>query len=89
MNEQEYLEISAPIMRDKRPLSVNIQIRDAWILVGGLQLATRHPELTEPMKSMLGVIARHFQGAITRLYPEAQPLLEMGWDSEYDVESED
>lgn len=89
MNDQQFIDATAKVMSDKTPLSLTIQIRDAWLLVSGLQLATRHPMVTEPMKGLLETIARQFQGVIVKAHPEAQPLLEMGWDSEYDVESED
>lgn len=88
MNEQQFLQTTAKVMTDKTPLSLTIRIQDAWLLVSGLQLATRHPGVTDQMKELLEAIARQFQGAIVQAHPEAHPLLEMGWDSTYDMESE-
>lgn len=86
MNEQQFLGITRRVMSDDRVLPVEISIKEAWLLISGLQLATRHPEISEHMRNALTDIARQFQGAITDLHPEAQAPLEMGWNSAHDVQ---
>lgn len=90
MNDEQAMEIVRECMTDERPLTVNITIKDAWLLVSAIQLATRHPELSVYTKDSLFSTARQFQTAIENVHWEAHELMEMGWDTQYDgVESLD
>lgn len=84
MNDREATEIVGKCMTDETPLTVNIMIKDAWLLVSAIQLATRHPELSVWMKDSLFNSAEKFQVAVENLHPEAHELIEMGWDKRYD-----
>lgn len=86
MDEKKYVEITAKVMSDKTPLQVDIDIMSAWLLVSSLQLAVKHPGLSNPMKTMLTRIARTFQARIAEHHPEADELLNMGWNEAYDVD---
>lgn len=88
MNEQRFLELTAEIMTDTALLPVTIQIKEAWMLIGGLQLSTRHPGLSKVMRESLVSIAQQFQAAIVERHPGANPLLNMGWDEHFDAEKE-
>lgn len=90
MNDEQAMEIVRECMTDERPLVVNITIKDAWLLVSAIQLATRHPELSVYMKDSLFSTARQFQTAIEAVHAEAHELMEMGWDTQFDgIESLD
>lgn len=85
MNEQQFVQLAAQVLSDDRTLPVEIRIKEAWLLVSGLQLATRHPDISTHMRQALIDIARQFQSAIAEVHPEAQQALEMGWDQTKDV----
>lgn len=89
IDEERYVEITAKVMTDDTLLPVSIHIKEAWMLIGGLQLATRHPGLSPVMRAALENIARQFQLSIVDLHPEAKPLLDMGWDERFDVDKRD
>lgn len=84
MNGRDAIEIVRECMTDERPLDVKITVKDAWLLVSALQLATRHPELSMYMKDALFSTARQFQVAIEAVHGEAHELIEMGWDTRFD-----
>lgn len=84
MNDRQAEEIVRTCMTDERPLSVNITVKDAWILVSAIQLATRHPALSIYMKDSLFSSARMFQQQVEAAHPESHELIEMGWDIRFD-----
>lgn len=88
MDEKKHWEVTERVMLDKTPLTVDIDIQSAWMLVSALQLTTRHPEISDVMKGILTKIARQFQGRIVETHPEAEELLEMGWNEAYDVDED-
>lgn len=83
-DQQAYIEIAQRCMTDEQPIAVTTKIKEAWILVSALQLAYRHPGLTPTMAGAIEQIGRQYQAAITQAHPDAAPLLEMGWDSQFD-----
>lgn len=87
MNGKLYKDyvLTARVMQDEKPVNLTINLGSAWILVTGIQLATRHPDINEPMKAMLTAVARQFQDVIIEVHPEVEDLLERGWDATYDV----
>lgn len=88
MDEQKYIEITKKVMSDKSPLMVDIDIMSAWLLVSGLQLTVKHPALSEHMKKALTGLAHQFQARIIEVHPEAEELIEMGWNEAYDVDED-
>jgi len=78
------MQIVRKCMTDERPLTVNITIKDAWLLISGLQLAIRHPELHGNTKDNLFSTARQFQIAIEAAHPESHELIDMGWNAAFD-----
>lgn len=84
MNEKEFMKVAGPAMSDETLLPVTIPIKEAWLLVSGLQLAARHPRISLPMRRTLIAIARQFQQAIEEIHPEAHEALEMGWNTKHD-----
>ncbi len=86
MDEEKYVEILKEVMSDDSPLTVKMDIMQAWMLVSGLQLLTRHPEVNQQLKDMWTHTARQFQEAILEQHPEAEELIEMGWNTDFDVD---
>lgn len=66
-------------MSDETPLPVTISIKQAWLLISGLQLAVRHPEMSDLMRQDLEHIGKQFQQPIIELHPECYLLIEHGW----------
>lgn len=88
MNKEKYVEITQKVMSDKTPLQVDIDIMSAWLLVSGLQLTVKHPAVSDIVKSELTEIAHQFQARIVEAHPEAEELLDMGWDEQFDVDED-
>ena len=88
MDEQFFMEQTRRVMSDNTPLPVTINIQEAWLLISGLQLASRHPGISPYMKSALENIGRQFQQAIVERHPQAAELIEFGWNPEMDVPQE-
>lgn len=64
------------------PILVNIPRQSALAVVGLVQLATRHPGISEMMEA----IAREFVNAVSQQVPPAiADLMERGWDAQEDV----
>lgn len=76
--------ITRKAMSDDTPIAIDLVIHQAWMIIGGLQLTLRHPELPDTSRTMLTTIARTFQAGIVAVHPETEELLEMGWHEEYD-----
>ena len=89
LSEQRFVELTAKVMSDETPLPVTIQIKEAWMLISGMQLCSRHPGLSRIMRDSLEHIGRQFQQSIVELHPEANPLINMGWDERFDVDRSD
>lgn len=89
MDEQTALGIMRKVMPDEKPLLLEMRVREAWFMVSALQLASRHPAMSDAQKAQLLVVGQQLQDAIVERHPEAEVVLEMGWDEQYDVEGED
>jgi hypothetical protein len=46
------------------PVLIELQPIEAWVLLGQLQLALRHPENTGPSAKITRVLARHIQARV-------------------------
>jgi hypothetical protein len=86
LSEEQYAVIAAAVMSDEAPITVTISIKDAWILIGVLQLAHRHPGLGRLMKNAVKRYADQFSDPIIGRHPEARALIRHGWNPAYDVE---
>lgn len=80
------LQIAAQVITDKTPVRVHIEVKDLWLIVVGIQLASRHPEVSVVVKEMWEYLARYFQSMIVEIHPEAESVIEKGWHPEHDVE---
>lgn len=84
MNDEKAMQIVADCLSDETHLTVNITIKDAWLLLSGIQLATRHPDLSVYMKDSLFESGLKFQEMVEAVRPEAHEFIEMGWDKRLD-----
>ncbi len=84
-HDPNLIRVTSEVLTDETDLVVEMKIMHAWLLISALQLATRHPDLSDYMVTMLVTIANQFEEAIIDLHPGAQRLIEMGWDSTFDV----
>lgn len=89
MNEARYLAVTGQVMSDNTELMPIIHIKEAWLLISGLQLASRHPQVSGLMKQQWRDIADQFAEEIIRLHPEAETVIDIGWDETHDVEAEE
>ena len=74
------------LMADDRLVALSISVADLWIVVTTLQLAWRHPGLSQPMKQQIEDFTRQISTPLLLLHPEMRNLLEKGWQEEHDVE---
>lgn len=84
--EKRRLKVTAEVMQDNSPVIVDIDIAGAWMIVAALQAVTRYSNLGDYMIVKLTEIARLFQSMIVTAHPEAEELLEAGWNPEMDIE---
>ncbi len=81
----EYEAVFRQVYEDQRELPINIPFGQAWFLVTRLQLASRHPNLSDFQRNQIIELGKQFQSGIARDYPAADSILEMGWDSYFDA----
>lgn len=60
----------------------------AFMLIGHLQLALRHPNNTGASAAFARQFADNLANAICHYIPEARELIEQGWNPGYDVTRE-
>lgn len=68
------------------PLQLELKPSTVLLLVAQLQLALRHPQNTGPSAVRMRELAHWLEEQIERLEPDLQPILELGWDPDYDQE---
>lgn len=89
VTEEQARTIVAQALSDETPLLLSIRIRDAWMILSCLQLTDRHPGISAATRRFVHQVGRQLQAAIVRVHPEADAIIEMGWDPEMDVLSGD
>jgi hypothetical protein len=85
MDERRAMMITEQLMTDKHPMWVTITIADIWLVIGALQLVVRQSELSDALKQRCEGIGRQLQDGVTERHPIAEQLLEMGWDTDFDM----
>lgn len=85
MEEEQFQEIAGRVMQDRSLVTININVMELWLVVSNLQLASRHPGISQVMKDHIRHIGDQMINAICVFHPDAREPLDMGWDTQYDV----
>jgi hypothetical protein len=70
--------------KEQPPIDFRASRVDAFTLMGCLQLAWRHPDLSEAQHAIIEGFGRQIQGALAES-PELDDLMEAGWRRDFDV----
>lgn len=71
------------------PIVVHLLPRDAWIVLGLIQFASRNPAITETQRQLMERFGRAIQRRLGEIAPGAAKYLEMGWNPAFDVPREE
>lgn len=86
--EEEAAAIAAvQTLPARATLEVTLSCLDGLALVSELQLALRHPMNVGPAAIRAERVARCVQAELTKIVPELGPVLELGWNPDYDQPS--
>lgn len=69
------------------PINISLPRHDAYIVVGGLQLLTRHPDIEPLIKEVFERVGRALQTVVAD-DPDVYAMLELGWHPRFDVEQD-
>jgi hypothetical protein len=86
MSQEAMMEVIKKLAEDKEPVSISFGMFDLFMLIAQLQLVARHPELSKHQLDFANKMGKQFQKAITSLHPEADEVIEMGWNTRFDVD---
>ncbi|GEM_PF-2522008 len=87
-SEEQFLEEAKKIMQDDAPMPMVSTVRDLWLVISGVQVACRHPQMSSYVLNNLQRITQEWIDSIAEHHPDAKELMEMGWQTEHDVDSE-
>jgi ribosomal protein L37E len=78
-----------PIVKEKgnAKFIIEMDCKSAICIIAQIQLASRHPENTGESQKMAESFARQLQEQIVRFFPEHGPILEMGWNADFDIKA--
>lgn len=88
MTDEEFLQNHEKIAKDlaeSELLTFKIHPIHAYTAVSIIQLAWRHPELTQAQKAIVETLGRNLQALIGTASALAERSLEPGWDTSRDV----
>lgn len=85
LDEKDGLAALARLQADPQTVAVEMSKVEAFMLLGQLQLALRHPHNRGPSSDVARGVARSIQEALSRGDPVLARLAEMGWDPAHDV----
>lgn len=81
-------EILQAIGNDSTPIEMVTTPARLFILLGQLQLALRHPMNTGSSREVAEQVFNNMAKTLYQFHPEAQELIEQGWDTTLDVSRE-
>jgi hypothetical protein len=84
MDEQEGMRLAGLALSSDERITLDLTIRDLWLIVSALQLVVAQEAIHEPLKEISEQIGRGLQMLIVARLPEVEALMEMGWQREYD-----
>jgi len=83
--ENDEDEQALKFIKSEGMLLVTFTVSDVWLIVSILQAVTRHPELPPDMLERIEKIGRQVQAKVAEIHPDANDLMEAGWDWDEDV----
>lgn len=81
-------KLALKILQDNRQLGVVLDVATAYCIVAALQLATRHPSMSDWMKDEIKQAATGIQAGIDLYQDGAFDLLDKGWNPDNDIDME-
>lgn len=78
------MELSKRVFGDESAVMINLTVAQVWIAVTNFQFVVIHPDLPVTMRKMVTHIAHQFETAIIAIHPDAEDLLDAGWDRKQD-----
>ena len=87
MDKKRVMEIAFRVKADNIPLRIEISAWDAWLLLSLLQMSIRRQDVKHNSLAQqhILVVGQQLQDAIVERHPQAEAILEMGWDEQYDA----
>jgi len=85
MSKKTWMRATAAVMSDVRPIKLEINIAQLWLIITAIQAAARHPSIHGETYKRLKDISDQMSQAIIAEHPEAADLLKAGWDRRFDV----
>lgn len=82
-------ELIEQIGRDNTPIEMLTTPARLFILVAQLQLALRHPDNTGSSAAIARAMTENMAKVLYLYHPEAQRLIEMGWQPAHDITREE
>ena len=64
----------------ERPVIVELGVMEWFVIVGAVQLAMRHPQLSERQGVVFGRVAREMAAAVGQWSPALAEVLELGFE---------
>lgn len=89
MTQMPDFERIGKLMEKAQPLEMAILPFRAFVLVGQIQLALRHPENRGPSAEIARDMAVRLQALLGQIDPAIAEALEHGWHPEFDVSAEE
>ncbi len=88
--ETKFMAILKTIYSDhNRNIIAELTPWEAHMITSLIQLAYRHPGLSPIMKFNAKKTGAYFQKMVVDQYPDAKEEMDLGWNTDYDVDVED
>lgn len=78
MNEKEMLYLIRPMLTDRTPAPLSMQVFHAWTLHAALQVAIKHPAVSQSQKTIWRDTMWLLKKAIVARYPETRAAFKSG-----------
>lgn len=86
MDDKNALEIIERVMTDTERVEFGISTMDVYLLISYLQVAYRMPGMSKVLRGHIRHIAGQIVQPVSARYPAAIPIIEKGWDPQFDRE---
>ena len=88
MSQKDYIpsqvesEALAELLADTRPTALISEVKECHVLLIGLQIAYKHPNVSEPMRVVWRKVGHKIQKELVLLYPALADFLKNAWQSQ-------